>query len=155
MLKIRNLIVVFAIVSALISCNDKQPDIKKSPEKDLKKINPLEKWEGIYRFTINDTAKDWREEHYVTLKISQDSIIYESEGYQLWEKYLLYVSDKKDSLKFTFREALENTQSVYLDSIKDFGTLRFDGKNYTWKCPYITLSLDDGNFEKEYVLKKK
>jgi hypothetical protein len=109
----------------------------------LKKISA--KWIGKYSFSLNSNNEDWRDEHIFTLKIYRDSIIYESEGYQLYEKHLLDVIENDNKLIFMFKKSLDNTFSeVFLKKTKDFGVLSFNKKKYFWNCPYISTRFKNG-----------
>ena len=115
-----------------------------------------EKWHGKYILTLNEESEDWRDIHDFELVISKDGATYLAKGFQLYEFYKLTIQQSNNkTLQFKFLKALDNTMSeVSLQKTKDFGQLQFDGKKFTWICPYINKKFEDGKTTK-YVLKKK
>jgi hypothetical protein len=153
---IRNLYAILIISAVMAGCDQKPKVIVQMPARissDTLKLS--EKWEGNYRITLNDGSEDWRDEHHISLKIKQDSVIYEAEGYQLWEKFQLSAVESGNSLRLTYKTAFENTESRILDSIHDFGTLTIEENKYVWMAPYINARFEADSIKPRYILKKK
>ncbi|MPS72953.1 MAG: hypothetical protein E2590_07335 [Chryseobacterium sp.] len=115
----------------------------------------FEKWYGRYQVLLNED-KDWEEQVSITIDVKHDSLIYEASGYQIFEKYLLKNDEKigNDVLKLSFDKLLDGSKSFLLEKTKDFGTITFNGKKYTWESPYVNESFMEGK-KKTYVLKKE
>ena len=128
------------------------------PEKKIllkKQHSSLSKdWNGEYNLTLNKDNDDWRNIHEIKLLISDDSVIYSAEGFQLYENYILDYVEKNNSISLGFAKALNNTENKYhLKNTTDFGKIIFDGKNYIWKSPYIDLNFNNGK-KQSYKLNK-
>ncbi len=126
---------------------------KKEKKADLKLS---EKWYGKYNFTIDENSEDWRAIQDVTLLIKSDSILFHVEGYQIAQDYKLKITDTKDNQIKLFYDSpvYEGDESAVLQKTKNFGTIVFDGKKYTWNCPYIDESFTNGK-KNIYILKKE
>lgn len=112
-------------------------------------------WIGKYFTTVNENSKDWRDSQDITLTIKNDSIIFHADGYQIAQDYKLKItSTQANKIKLMYESSLTGDESAVLQKVKDFGTISFNGKKYTWSCPYI-----DKSFAKvkptNYILKKK
>ena len=112
-------------------------------------------WIGNYEVKYSENKnKDWKEEQSITLTITKDSILFEAAGYQLFQQYLLNGKIEKNTMRLKYLSAIDNTTSAVLEKTTDFGSIVYDGKKYTWQCPYINLSFGDGK-PKDYILEKK
>ncbi|WP_415325554.1 hypothetical protein [Chryseobacterium sp. MMS23-Vi53] len=118
-------------------------------------VDLLENWKGKYSLILNENSDDWRNIHEISLIISNDSITYSAEGFQLYEYYMLKSSTKDShSLILNYLKALDDTENErHLQKSKDFGAITFDGKNYIWESPYIDLNFNDGK-KRKYIIKK-
>lgn len=115
----------------------------------------ISNWYGKYSLTLNENSEDWRNIHEIKLSISENSITYSAEGFQLYEFYKLSSKENNNNLQLDFSEALDNTENeMHLKKTKDFGVIFFDGKKYKWLCPYINENFSEGK-EKTYILKKE
>ena len=123
-------------------------------EKNNKKNILNNKWIGNYNFSINQNSEDWRDVQDVSLKISNDSIIYKVEGYQIYQLYKLNAIEKNNILKLVFEKTLDNTESEVLKKTIDFGEIKLENNKYTWKCPYVDLSFNNDKSQ-IYKLQKK
>ena len=95
-----------------------------------------------------------KEEQSITLTITKDSILCEAAGYQLFQQYLLNGKIEQNTMRLKYLSAIVNTTSAVLEKTTDFGSIVYDGKKYTWQCPYINLSFGDGK-PKDFILEKK
>ena len=145
---------VYIILHILFLINGKGQEDKKEDRLIYEKHNTISsKWYGNYSLTINEDSEDWRNIHEIKLKIYKDSTIYLAEGFQLYQFYKLSAIEKNNLLQLSFEKALDNTDSWALKKTKNFGELMFDGKKYTWDCPYLN---ENFNNEKKiiYTLEK-
>ncbi|NML70328.1 hypothetical protein HHL23_11015 [Chryseobacterium sp. RP-3-3] len=124
---------------------------KKSVHIENQKISS--KWIGSFKFTINETDKDWRAHQEIQLKITEDSIAYSASGFQIYDLFRLSSVEKNGKLFLHFSEALENTENSTLKETKDFGFISLDNGKYIWNSPYLNTRFSERGPEL-YVLKK-
>lgn len=124
-------------------------------ERKIKSELIFKVWKGKYTFTVNEKSPDWRAMQDVTLTIKNDSVIFHVEGYQIAQDYSLKIMEADNKrMKLFYNSSIGGDESAVLQKTKDFGIISFDGKKYTWSCPYIDESFTDGK-KNVYTLKKK
>jgi len=172
----RKIVYIIIISLSIVSCKTKISDLgiddgqlvesskvdfsnfknQKKEEFDFQsqKIDIPKKWIGVYNLKSKELEKNWKEDYSLYLNISNDSIIYEVVGYQLFQKYQLIVNEvDTETLKLSYFKTMGGIKNSLLTENTDFGTILYKKGEYTLISKYI--SLKNGEISnKSYPLKK-
>lgn len=129
------------------------PLCNQNNEINIKNIS--EKWIGKYRLTLQGKGTKEGNEYNINLLINNDKIIFELDGYQVYQNFILSSTEKNNEIQLKFQESIDDTKSLALEKTKDFGKIIFDGKKIIWESPYLDTSFTDGQKFKYELIKEK
>lgn len=111
------------------------------------------KWLGNFQLTLHGKGAPEGNEYNVNLIINKENVIFELEGYQVYQNFILEASEISNGIKLTYKESIDETKSWALEKTKDFGIITYKNGKYFWDSPYLDISYSDGK-KFVYELKK-
>lgn len=112
-----------------------------------------EKWIGSYKLIIQGKGSREGNQYNVNLNINKDNVIFELDGYQVYQNFILSATENNNEIQLTYKESIDDTKSWALEKTKNFGVITHSNDKYIWSSPYLDISFTDGK-KNQYVLKK-
>lgn len=103
-----------------------------------------EKWIGSYKLIIQGKGSREGNQYNVNLNINKDNVIFELDGYQVYQNFILSATENNNEIQLTYKESIDDTKSWALEKTKNFGVITHSNDKYIWSSPYLDISFTDG-----------